>query len=186
MSDVFGESIAFEEDDTFTHGNGIGKPLGILNAPALVTVSRTSATDVKIADLVGMVARFRGNVGRAKFMVNQSTLPKLYQLADAAGGYVWIPNAGQSAPGSIYGIPYTITEKCSALGTEGDVILADWGFYLIGDRKGVTVEMSPHYKFQNDSLCFKATKRVDGQPWLDSAITPRRGGSTLSPFVALS
>ena len=72
MSDVFGESIAFEEDDTFTHGNGIGKPLGILNAPALVTVSRTSATDVKIADLVGMVARFRGNVGRAKFMVNQS------------------------------------------------------------------------------------------------------------------
>jgi hypothetical protein len=42
-----------------------------------------------------------------------------------------------------------------------------------------------HFKFQNDQEVWRIVKRVDGQPWLDSAITPRAGGSTLSPFIGI-
>jgi HK97 family phage major capsid protein len=78
-----------------------------------------------------------------------------------------------------------VTEKCPAVGTKGDIILADFGHYLVGDRGGLRTDYSQHYKFQSDQMAYRVIKRVDGQPWLKQAITPRRGGATLSPFVAI-
>jgi hypothetical protein len=42
------------------------------------------------------------------------------------------------------------------------------------------------YRFGNDQTAFRLIQRVDGRPWIQSAITPANGGSTLSPFVELS
>ena len=52
----------------------------------------------------------------------------------------------------------------------------------------MSMEMSssPHVRFTNDETVHKFVQRVDGQPWLDSAITPRNGTNTLSPYVALA
>jgi hypothetical protein len=33
---------------------------------------------------------------------------------------------------------------------------------------------------------FRVIERVDGRPWLQSAITPQNNGATLSPFVKLA
>jgi HK97 family phage major capsid protein len=132
-----------------------------------------------------MMARFKGNMSRAKFFVNQSVLPYIYALQDPNGSYIWAPSAAAGSPGTLYGRPIVVTEKLPALGTTGDVLLADMGFYLIGDRAGMSVMTSEHFKFQNDQMAYRVTKRVDGQVWLDSAITPRAGGSTLSPFVGI-
>ena len=78
-----------------------------------------------------------------------------------------------------------ITEKVPALGEAGGVSLIDLGYYLIGDRQAMTVESSPHYRFQNGETSFRFITRVDGRPWLKSALTPRNSGPTLSPFVKL-
>lgn len=189
LTQMFGEVLAFEEDDAFINGNGVNKPLGILNAPALVTVSRATTSVVSTADVVGMIARFRGNMDRAVFLVNQSTLPSIYKLKDENNNYIWHPGMNASiadkAMGTLYGIPLVVTEKCPAVGTTGDIILADFGHYLIGDRGGLRVDYSQHFKFQSDQMAYRVIKRVDGQPWLKQAITPRRGGATLSPFVAI-
>ena len=61
----------------------------------------------------------------------------------------------------------------------------DFGYYLIGDRQVLQSQTSEHYKFQNDMTVLKVTERVDGQPWIQSAITPAQGSNTLSPFVNL-
>ena len=45
---------------------------------------------------------------------------------------------------------------------------------------------SPHYKFGNDVTSYRVIERLDGRPWLQSAITPKNNGSTLSPFVQLT
>ena len=166
------------------------KPLGILTAPCLVTVSRATASQVHPVDIVTMISRFRGSLDKAIITVNQSVLPQIYQLKDDNGNFIWSPgNSGsiaEKAMGSLYGIPMIVTEKNSALGTEGDLIMADWSHYLIGDKGGLVTDYSDHFKFQNDARAYRIKKRVDGQPWLKSAITPYKGGSTLSPFVALS
>jgi hypothetical protein len=48
------------------------------------------------------------------------------------------------------------------------------------------VASSSEYKFGNDLTAYRVIERVDGRPWLQSAITPKNGGPTLSPFVQLS
>jgi HK97 family phage major capsid protein len=88
-------------------------------------------------------------------------------------------------PTTIYGIPVVVTEKVPAKGSIGDIMLADMRYYLIGDRQRLTIEESMHVKFKFDEKAWRFVQRVDGQPWLDSAITPRAGGSTISPFVIL-
>ena len=45
---------------------------------------------------------------------------------------------------------------------------------------------SPHFKFGNDMTAYRIIERVDGRPWLQSAITPKNGGSALSPFVKIA
>lgn len=190
LTQMYGEVISFKKDSAFISGDGVKKPLGILNAPALVTVSRATASQVHPADIVGMMARFRGSYDKAVLLINQSTIPQVFLMKDDNGNYIWHPGMSGTIAnkvlGTIYGIPYIITEKASALGTEGDIILADWSHYLVANRGGLVTDYSDHYFFNKDSRAYRCKVRVDGQPWLRQAITPYKGGSTLSPFVALS
>ena len=190
LQDLFGQAIAFEEDNAFLTGNGAGKPLGILNAPATVAVTRTTASKVGTVDLVNMLARFYRKGGSPVWIINQSVLPEIYKLKDENSNYILLPGSNSSISGalptSIYGIPVIVTEKMPALGTSGDIMLADMRYYLIGDRQQLTVDESIHVKFQTDEKSWRFVTRVDGQPWVDSAITPRAGGDTLSPFVKLT
>jgi HK97 family phage major capsid protein len=189
LSQLFGETLAFEEDYELLFGNGVGKPLGVVNAPATVTVSRTTASSIVTTDVVNMLAKFKGNLSRAVWVVNQTALPFLYKLKDENNNYIWHPGmsgtiAG-SAPGTLYGIPIKISEKMNAVGTSGDILLADFGYYLIGDRAGLRIDYSDHYKFKNDMKVWRMIKRVDGQPWMKEPITPRNG-TALSPFVKIN
>ena len=45
---------------------------------------------------------------------------------------------------------------------------------------------SPHFKFSSDQTAYRIIERVDGRPWLQSAITPQNSSNTLSPFVQLA
>jgi HK97 family phage major capsid protein len=190
LQDLFVQTIAFEEDAAFLTGNGVGKPLGILNAPATIAVTRTTASKVGTEDLVEMIARSYGALSNKVWIVNQSVLPEIYKLKDANSNYILLPgsnsNIAGALPQTIYGVPVIVSEKLPALGTSGDIMLADMSYYLIGDRQQITVDESIHVKFQTDEKSWRFVTRVAGQPWLDSAITPRAGGVTLSPFVKLT
>jgi hypothetical protein len=46
------------------------------------------------------------------------------------------------------------------------------------------VSSSPHFRFSSDKTAYKVIERVDGRPWLQSAITPKNGSAnTLTPIV---
>lgn len=108
------------------------------------------------------------------------------------GGPIWIgayggPNGGDTPPMTILGRPVIFTEKVSALGTTGDINFVDLSYYLIGDRQSVEVAASDQAFFQNDQTAYRIIERVDGRPWLQSALTPHNGSSsTLSAFVQLA
>jgi HK97 family phage major capsid protein len=189
LSDVFSQTIAFEEDAAFLTGNGVNKPLGIINSGATVTVNRAATNSVQTTDLVNMLARFYRRGGTPVWVINQSVLPDIYKLKDENSNYILLPgfnsNISQALPTTIYGIPVIVSEKLPAKGTAGDVMLADFRYYVIGDRQRLTIEESMHVKFKFDEKAWRFVQRVDGQCWLDSAITPRAGGQTISPFVIL-
>jgi HK97 family phage major capsid protein len=189
LEKVFGQSLGIEENSAFFSGDGVGKPLGVVKSPCRATVSRGTASQIHATDIIGMLARFNGNMDNAVLIANQSTITQIYALRDPAGSYIW--NAGYTGniagavPGTVFGIPIVFTQIAEALGTEGDLVLGDWRQYIVGDLDGLRIEESTDYKFGDDIRCWKIIKRLDGKPWLPTAITPKKGGSTLSPFVTL-
>lgn len=181
----FGEIIAFMEDQAFIDGDGSDKPQGIIGSTCEVAVNRAGAGAIATADVLGMLARFLGREKSAVWMANRDTLPQLYALKDGANNALYVQNMGPAAPPTLMGIPLLWTEKASALGTKGDLMLADWSYYLIGDRQQVFIDWSDHVAFLNLQSVVRLYERIDGKPWLDATHTPRKGVAK-SPFVILN
>jgi len=193
MRSAFPEALAYFEDVAFITGNGAGQPEGFLNASASVEVAKESgqaADTIVWENIVKMYARMLPqSLNRAVWVVSPDTFPELATMAlsvGTGGGPIWLNNGVSGPPATILGRPVVISEKVENLGDAGDINFVDLSYYLIGDRQALTVESSPHYRFQNGETSFKFVSRVDGRPWLQSALTPRNGGNTLSPFVKLA
>jgi HK97 family phage major capsid protein len=92
----------------------------------------------------------------------------------------------QSPYNTILGRPVIPIEQCATLGTVGDIIFADLRGYVLATKGGIQADMSIHVKFVYDESVFRFVMRLDGQPLRESALTPYKGSSTLSHFVALA
>jgi HK97 family phage major capsid protein len=189
------QAMAFEEDYRFIAGTGAGEPLGFVSCAAAITanaVSGQGASTIVVDNLAAMYARMLpSSLSRAIWIADIGTFPQLALMAvqGSLGNStpVWMNNGVIDAPPlTIYGRPVYFTEKVPALGTTGDINFVDPSFYLIGDRQAITASASPHFAFSTDKIAYKIIERVDGRPWLQSAITPKNSGNTLSAFVQLS
>lgn len=196
IDQIFPEALGFYEDIAFMTGNGVGMPLGALNAlnPAIISVAKESGqatATIVWENIVKMFARMLPtSLGRAVWIASIDTFPELATMAlsvGTGGSAIWLNNGAQGPPMTILGRPVIFTEKAPAvLGTVGDISFVDFGFYLIGDRQVMSAMSSPHFKFGNDQTAYRIIERVDGRPWIQSAITPQNNGPTLSPFVQLA
>lgn len=194
IDQMFPEAMAWFEDIAFFIGGGVGEPLGFMNAQATVSVDRTGSSSGTVvwADVVNMYSRMLPqSLGRAVWVVSPDVFPALATMT-VGNVPVWIGNSpsggGAASPwGTMLGRPLIISEKAKTLGTIGDINFVDFGFYLLGDRQAMSARQSEDYKFKNDVTAFRVTERLDGRPWLNSAITPQNGSSNaLSPFVNLT
>lgn len=197
VEEVFPEAIAWFEDVAFLTGNGVDQPLGVLDGgnSALVTVSGRAgqpADTIVVENLADMFSRMLPtSLNRCVWLVPPDAFPELATMAlsvGTGGGPVWITNIAGGPPMTIYGRPVVVTEKVPALGAAGgkDVALVDFGYYLIGDRMQLRVESSTEYKFGSGEVAYRVIERVDGRPWMQSAVTPKNGSAnTLSPYVVL-
>lgn len=187
------QALAFEEDAKFTAGSGVGEPLGYRGAgnPAAVAVTRTTSNTIKYPDIVAMYARMLpSSLSNAVWTCSPDAIPQLLQMSltvGTGGNSMFVVNATGDVPMSIFGRPLIITEKAGQLGARGDLAFTDLGYYLVGDRQTMTADSSTDYNFGSDKTTFRIIQRVDGRPWLQSAITPQNGSTnTLSPFVELA
>lgn len=192
---AFPKAIAWFEDIAFMKGSGVGEPLGFIGASNPATVTQTAesgqgANTLVWENIVKMYARMLpSSLGSAVWIADIATFPQLATMAlsvGTGGSAVWLNNGAEGPPMTILGRPVIFTEKANALGTAGDLNFVDMSYYLIGDRMSMTAMSSEHVRFTQDQTAYRVIERVDGRPWLQSAITPQNGGNTLSPFVNLS
>lgn len=188
---LFRQAAIAKEDHEFLQGNGIGGPLGILNAGATYTVARATASTVTYEDIVNAVSRLLRRGGSPIWMISQSVMPTLLQLRNPTGSpfngdgsLIFQQSAQPGIPDMLMGFPIQWHERSPALGTKGDVTLADLSHYLIKDGSGPFVASSEHVKFTSNKTVFKIFWNVDGQPWLTAPFT-QEGGFQVSPFVTL-
>jgi len=195
---LFGQAINFVQDSDYLVGDGVNKPLGAFNSanPSLITATAETgqgANTIVWENIVNMWSRlYPAGHQNAVWVAHPETFPQLSKMAVAVGTGgvpVWIP--GQSASNAPYttlmGRPLIISEKMQALGTAGDIGLADFSQYLTGEKgDGLKTASSMHVRFVTDEMAFRFVLRYDGQPWWTTTLTPIRGSNTYSPFIILS
>lgn len=187
---LFGGAIAWHEDRAFLRGTGANQPLGVLASNVLISVARSAASAVTVADVAAVMGRMLSLSGSGLCWVcHPTTIPKWLTMAatPVGGGNVFIGPQIQGKPQmQAFGVPIEITDKVPALNTAGDVGLYDFGMYVIADRQQIEIAFSEHVAFRTNQNAWRFVSRVDGQPWLRSSVTLSDTASTLSPFVTLA
>ena len=192
-------AINFTKDEDYIVGTGVGQALGLLSSitpggPVIAVAARPAqpANTIIYENIIDMWSRLHSaSQSNAIWMVNHGAFPQLATMnmaVGAGGGPVWIPAGGVSASpyNTLMGRPVLFTEKCIALGTVGDIILADWSKYLTASKPGgVQSASSMHLYFNFDKTVFRFVLRYDGQPSWAIDLTPRNG-PTVSPFIVLA
>jgi HK97 family phage major capsid protein len=205
LARVIAMGVAWTEDDYFigTNGTGVGCPQGLVNAPCAVQVTRAASSVVSLADVAKMVnalhpaslqAGLTPGVTDVLWLVSASAFTSLLEMYlaigtptnTAAAGIDWLSlGDGHEVGPSMLGLPLAVTDHQPAVGSLGDVILADLRHYVVGDRQVMQVDRSwKGAGFISDSSYFRVRSRVDGRYWIQGAVTTSASQS-VSPVVVL-
>lgn len=194
LTTIAAQELAFVTGDALVNGDGIGKPLGFMKAPCLISVAKESgqaATTLVAANVLKMWARLHPSArANAIWLYDQTIEPQLMQMTIGSAGsnlVVWLPPGGLSAApyGSLMGRPMFPIEFAQQLGTKGDLMLVDMSQILSATKGGVQTAVSMHLYFDTNEMAFRFTLRLDAKPWWLTALTPKNGGPTQSCVVAL-
>ena len=186
MSDEFSAKLVNER----LNGTGTGEFEGVLVSPAKISVDKetgqSAATIIKenIDEMQMRIWRY----GSAIWLANHGTrrmLKGLVQVIGTAGVVVPYYTTTGEGQGMLDGRPIFFTEHCNAIGTEGDLILANWSEYLEGTLTGLQNAESMHVRFLEHERTFKFWMENDARCWWRSAFTPKNG-PTRSPIVTLA
>ena len=195
LNNMFGQAIAFQMDDDFVFGTGSGMALGINNAPGTVSVTRGTGATIVTADILNMFSRMiPSSLRNAVWLAHSDTLPVLASLVMGTQthpiGILKFNEGGiaDSLSGTLLGRPLIFTEHAQTKGTVGDLMFCDWSQYMVAQKAGGTIQTasSIHLKFLTDEIAFRFVVRYDGQPWMRSPLTPKRGANTLGHFINLA
>jgi HK97 family phage major capsid protein len=191
LLELFGKAAAWQAEYAFLQGKGAGStmPLGILNAPALKTVTRSGAGHIAAADISSMAAAMLPFSWKtAIWACSPSALGDIQKLSSY---FLNVELAAEKSKtdglvGMLFTRPLYVTDKLPSLGTQGDLIFFDPSLYVIGERKQVLIDASPYdptswTKFQTT---FRIWYRCNGKPQLDNTVT-LSNGDLVSPYVAI-
>lgn len=176
-------------------GNGVGKPMGIINSPFTVTVGTESgqAADTIVArNVVKMYSRmFPQSRQNAVWVINPACEEQLRVMKDDAGNFIYLApgsQLNQTPYGSLLGRPVIpLMGGMPALGDIGDIIFADFNYYyMIRKAAGIKSATSIHLHFDKEITSFRFSMRLDGKCPFQAPVTTEFGSYDMSAFVTLA
>ena len=170
IADKFSRS----EADAFINGDGVDKPMGVMNYPTvdndvwtwgnLGYVPTGAAGDLGSADsIVDLVyalgAEYRAN---ATFVMNSRTAGVVRKQKDADGRFLWSDGLAAGEPARLLGYPVLVAEDMPDVADGADAIaFGDFSAgYTIAERPDLRVLRDPFSA--KPHVLFYATKRVGG------------------------
>lgn len=124
-------AAGWAEDDKFVNGSGAGEPLGVVNSPCAIGVTRTTTSKVLFADIPAMLTRLLPqSFPRCVWLCGTDVLAQLLgdflQVGTTPTAAVTAPTGwlqGDEVSGwRLLNRPLYVTEHSPALGSTGDVI----------------------------------------------------------------
>lgn len=178
-------------EDAIICGDGEGKPTGILSSGALIAVDAEDGQKAETLNAQNIFKMWsRALVSGRKNMVwlmhpdLEDQLPQL-MLGDKL---IWMPEGGISGAQyqTILGRPVLFNGNCQAIGTKGDVLLADLKQYMLLKKGSAKQDWSMHVEFLTDQQCFRMVLRCNGTPKMTAPVKLKNSTRTRSPYVTLA
>ena len=174
VSDQFGKRIGDKEEDAFLTGNGVSKPIGILNTTggAEIGVTTAGASAITGDELIDLVYSLRAPYRKsAVFVLNYTTVKLLRKLKDGDGQYLWRPGITENAPDTILGHRIVTSEFMPGVAAGNkSIAFGDFSYYWIADRQGRTFKRLNELYATTGQIGFLASQRLDGKLILPEAI----------------
>lgn len=174
-------------------GSGVGEGLGVLLSPALITIAKEAgqANDTVVAaNVQKMSARCWGYDEGAVWIASPELRSQIQALTIpvGAGGVVALYEFAKSdgEHDRLAGRPIFYDEHASAPGDVGDIICCRWSEYIDAVYRPIALATSMHVRMIAGETAWRAWVRNNSAPWWRSALTPRFGTATLSPYVTLA
>ena len=193
LTEAWESSLRLYLDSLIFSGTGSGEMLGILSAPGTLSVAKqasqaTGSATIVSENIVEMWARLRTAAHkRAVWVANPSCFAQLSVMVmnvGTGGSLTGLVQYGSGLPGepamTMLGKPLLWSENCAAVGTVGDIMLLDPYGYMMTEALGVTLDLSGHYKFNEDKSTFRCKYEGDGMPKYPSVFTPANSAPTQS------
>lgn len=172
------------EEDAFFNGDGVGKPLGVLQSKAKIEITRTNSGKVTYEDLVSMYAQFLGENGT--WVLNRTVVTDLMTMvATGTNNLVWQPSARDGEPPLLLGLPVRYNEYSPTKGNAGDIALVDMNYYAIKDGAQLAIAMDPYTQMGSGKTRMFLFWNVDGQARISGPMLREDGETKTSPFMVL-
>jgi HK97 family phage major capsid protein len=195
LNTMMSTEFALTKDEDVVNGSGAGECLGLMNAPCLVSVAKETgqaADTILSQNVLKMWSRLSNPSRRnAVWLIAADAIPQiasLYIEVGTGGAPVFLANITSPLGPTLLGRPIIWSPHCQTIGDAGDIILSDFEQYITitkAGAAGMETATSIHLKFLEDETIFRFVVRFDGQPWWASAVTPKHGSNTVSPFIRL-
>lgn len=188
----FGDAMVYKQLEKFVAGKGGGEPLGFMNSSAKYEQAKEAgqtAATIVTNNVLKMVSRMRAQDRKqAVWLATPESLPQIMTLSLAVGtggAPLMLFNIADDGTERLYGRPIIFTEHSQALGTVGDLVLASFPHYLIGETDYRRSDSSIHLRFDYNETVFRFVMTVDAQPWWRSTLT-LKNGFEVAPFITLA
>lgn len=169
----FGVRMGNAEERAFITGDGVGKPLGLLDdAGAKVGVTAAKTTTISFDEVFQLYYALKAPYRKkAEFLCNEALVLQLMTIKDNNGNYIWKPGLDIGKPDTLLNRPL----KTSAFMPEvaaGNKVMAfgDYSYYWIADRQNRTFRRLNELYARTDQVGFLTTQRVDGKLILPEAV----------------
>ncbi|MCY3020186.1 MAG: phage major capsid protein [Planctomycetota bacterium] len=159
---LFKPSFTVKIDRAIVNGNGIGRPLGILQTADVQSVAREVAGEVSYEDLVEVEDALPAWMqASGMWVVAKSVRKALLTTFDAVGKPLIQPSPVDGTP-TLLGHRLVITDL-TTLGDTGDVLFGDFSQYVVVVETDFGLFVSEHRKAELGVVVFVADMWVGGR-----------------------
>lgn len=195
-SKAFTKAISRKMAGDVIDGSGVGRMLGILNNNSLISVAKETgqaAATLVYKNIVKCWHRVLPDARSRVVWLVHPDVEEQFEYMEFPGSASTPPifvtagsMIGQNGLSTLKGRPVIPTDHCKALGTKGDIILADLDEYMLLKKMGVKQQTSLHVRFLYGETAFRFTYRANGAPKKDTALTIKNSSQTRGSFISLN
>ena len=166
LAGLFADEVRLSDEQAFITGDGVGKPLGLLNTAGIPTVNSGHASQVTADGLLdlfyGLPAQYRDN---AVFVMSSATEDAVRKLKDTNNQYLWVGGFA-ATPETVLGRTVLSSEFMPAIAAAATPIaFGDFSRYIVVDRIGFAVQRidGDQQLAEKNQIGFVGRQRVGGR-----------------------